>query len=39
MRAPTIAWSIAGEESIPMTERPVACATGMATRPFPVDFD
>ena len=27
--------SIAGEESIPTTRLPVACATGIATRPFP----
>ncbi len=30
------AWSsIAGEESMPMTGRPIASAIGMATRPFP----
>jgi hypothetical protein len=30
------AWaSMAGEESTPMTVRPVARATGMATRPLP----
>ena len=28
--------SIAGEESMPMTRRPVAWATGIATRPFPI---
>jgi len=27
--------SIAGDESIPTTRRPVASATGIATRPFP----
>jgi hypothetical protein len=27
--------SIAGELSMPITRRPVACATGIATRPFP----
>ena len=29
-------WTQAGEESIPITGRPVAWATGMATRPLPI---
>ena len=28
--------SIAGDESMPITGCPVACATGIATRPFPI---
>ena len=28
--------SIAGDESMPITRWPVACATGIATRPLPI---